>query len=229
MTLRPLGYSLLIHLFLLIVFIVLYSRQEEEKTSEPLKIRISTLTPSTQPVPNVAFHQPAPSLPQPQKVKQSVVSPSPIPSRAPSLPAPTIENTPAKPLAPTPQLPAPALTAPVVQVPKTQPSAAAPPPPPPAVNVEKEFLDAHLGEIRAILIKNLKYPRNAQRLRMQGEVQVSFRLLSNGSVENINVRRSSGFDLLDEDACTLIKNTASQFPKPTKTVDITVPLSYQLR
>ncbi|MDD5212760.1 MAG: TonB family protein [Sulfuricurvum sp.] len=103
------------------------------------------------------------------------------------------------------------------------------PPIVPSVNIEKEFLNAHLGEIRALLIQNLKYPRNAQRLKMQGEVRIGFRLKSDGSVENIEVIQSSGFELLDEDARTLIKNTAPQFPKPTKNISLSIPLSYLLR
>ena len=90
-------------------------------------------------------------------------------------------------------------------------------------------MDAHLGEIRALLIQNLKYPKNAQRLKMQGEVRVSFRLKSDGSVENIEVLKSSGFEILDEDAKALINHTAPQFPKPTKSVSLSIPLSYLLR
>ncbi|MCL4432581.1 MAG: TonB family protein [Epsilonproteobacteria bacterium] len=98
-----------------------------------------------------------------------------------------------------------------------------------SVNIEKEFLDAHLGEIRALLIQNFRYPKNAQRLKMQGEVRISFRLKSDGSVENVEVVKSSEFELLDEDAKALIKNTAPQFPKPTKNISLSIPLSYLLR
>jgi protein TonB len=111
----------------------------------------------------------------------------------------------------------------VIEAPK------APPPPPPPVNVEKEFLNAHLGEIRGQLLQNFKYPKMAQKLKMQGEVKVSFSLSSDGSVDNIKVVESSGFDILDEDAVALIQKTASTFPKPSKSVRITVPLSYVLR
>jgi periplasmic protein TonB len=64
---------------------------------------------------------------------------------------------------------------------------------------------------------------------MQGEVRIAFTLGADGSVEDIKIIEGSGFDLLDEDARTLIEKTASKFPKPSKSVRISVPLSYVLR
>ena len=69
----------------------------------------------------------------------------------------------------------------------------------------------------------------AQKLKMQGDVRVSFSLEKDGSVANVKVIESSGFDILDDDAVALINKTASSFPKPTKSVRISVPLSYVLR
>jgi protein TonB len=68
----------------------------------------------------------------------------------------------------------------------------------------------------------------AQKLRMQGDVRVSFSLDNDGKVSNIKVIGSSGFDILDEDAVSLIEKTASRFPKPSESVRISVPLSYTL-
>ncbi len=165
------------------------------------------------------------------------IKPIPVQKTTPITPTPLIQKapTPLPAVQPTPTIAPQPIARPSISVPT------APPSPPveapkavhqpivPSVNVEKEFMDAHLGEIRALLIQNLRYPRNAQRLKMQGEVRISFRLKSDGSVENIEVVKSSGFEILDEDAKALIKNTAPQFPKPSKSISLSIPLSYLLR
>lgn len=225
---RPLFYSLLVHFCLLCVFIFsfMYHPKKESQTSLNLKM-ISLSLPAKSSLPE------KPTLHQ----QKEAIKPLPVKKETPITPTPVIQK------ALTPALTA--QSAPmIVSQPISRPSIttqATPPSPPveaprithpliaPSVNIEKEFLSAHLGEIRALLIQNLKYPRNAQRLKMQGEVRVSFRLKSDGSVENIEVIQSSGFELLDEDARALIKNTAPQFPKPTKSISLSIPLSYLLR
>jgi len=223
---RSLSYSLIIHISLLCVFIVALSHESKKESRTPLKLQMISLPTHT------AAVNPKPMMTQPIPIpKPTPIIPTPV-IKAPSTPvsipknqqlptATTVPKQSAQPVA--------ATFAPVqAEAPKTVHTISAPPSVP-SVNVEKEFLDAHLGEIRALLIQNLKYPRNAQRLKMQGEVRVSFRLKSNGSVENIEVLQSSGFEILDEDAKALIKNTAPQFPKPSKSVHLSVPLAYLLR
>ena len=184
----------------------------------------------------ISFSSPAspalahkPTLPQPiQDVKTL-----PVQNETPATPTPVIQKIPTS-TQPITTIAPQSIARPNIPTASTPPSEPAPAPkvihpPAPSVNVEKEFIDAHLGEIRALLIQNLKYPKNAQRLKMQGEVRVAFRLKSDGSVDNIEVIQSSGFELLDEDAKALIKNTAPQFPKPTKSISLSIPLSYLLR
>ncbi|MCX6061736.1 MAG: TonB family protein [Campylobacterales bacterium] len=220
---RPLGISLLLHAVLLGLFFFGISIYVQKKPPEPLKIHISSfVAPAKQ------------NIQTPLPPKQQV--PAPIPKKIPIPLAVTI------PIKPTPIVPHPT-TMPVVQTISQAPSVistptpVAPPktvvptpqlPPAPPINVEKEFLNAHLEEIRGLLLQNLKYPKMAQKLKMQGEVRIAFSLNSEGRVEDIKVIESSGFDLLDEDARTLIEKTASRFPKPSKSVRISVPLSYVL-
>lgn len=225
---RPLFYSLFIHFCLLGVFIFAFTHDPKKESKTAIKLKMVSLSSPVSPsLPK------KPTLLQPKEDIKSlpVQKPTPITS-APIIqkaltPAPTAQPIPAVAAQP---MPSPSLT---VQATPLSPALETPkvtyPPITPSVNIEKEFLNAHLGEIRALLIQNLKYPKNAQRLKMQGEVRVSFRLKSDGSVENIEIIQSSGFELLDEDAKALIKNTAPQFPKPTKSISISVPLAYLLR
>ena len=220
---RSLTYSLAIHLCLLAVLIFTLLPDSKKETRKSLKLQMISLSPSPATLSKPTIAQPTvPTKPIPvQKTKPLTPATVSIKAIKPLLPAPvTIPiQTPSTPVV---QTIAPVETPKAVHVPTPQPQVQ-------SVNIEKEFLDAHLGKIRALLIQNLKYPRNAQRLKMQGEVRVSFRLKSDGSVENIEVVQSSGFEILDEDAKTLIKNTAPQFPKPTKSITLSVPLAYLLR
>lgn len=99
----------------------------------------------------------------------------------------------------------------------------------PSVDIEEQYLEDHLSTIRDVLVKYRKYPSQAVRLKQEGAVKVTFRLKQNGDVEDIRVVGSSGYELLDEDALKLIQKTAEYFPKPPKSVRITVPLRYNLK
>lgn len=222
--LRPLGISLLLHAFLLGLFLFWLTSDKPKKIPHPLKIHISAYTPSETSSKLITPH--TTSVPQHRQILPAIVPVTqPVtPSHAATRVSTPTPDTPAI----VPSKPAAVIQAtPVVETPK--PSSIVTPTLSPPINIEKEFINAHLGEIRALLIQNLKYPRNAQRLKMQGEVRVSFRLKSDGSVDNIEVTQSSGFEILDEDAKALIKNTAPQFPKPTKSISLSVPLAYLLR
>lgn len=226
--LRPLLFSLFIHICLLglFIFAFTYTPKKESRTSLKLQMICSCSVPATLSKQQISV-QPTKEIKSIPMQKTTPITPTTPIQKAPT-PLPAVQPTPT--VVPQPSA-RPSISVPTVAPPL--PSVEAPKavhqPIVPSVNIEKEFLDAHLGEIRTLLIQNLKYPRNAQRLKMQGEVRVSFRLKSDGSVENIEVIKSSGFEILDEDAKALIKNTAPQFPKPSKSINLSIPLSYLLR
>ena len=218
---RPLGMSLLLHAVLLGLFLFWLSMYVQKKQDEPLKIHLSSFTTPTQ----QKIQPPQPLQKQtPVPIPKNISAPSVISTQAKPLPVAThLTPLPIAPVIPQPiPVSTPAIPTKTV-IPTPQP------PSTPPINVEKEFINEHLGEIRGLLLQNLKYPKMAQKLKMQGEVRIAFSLNSDGSVEDIKIIESSGFDLLDEDARTLIEKTASRFPKPSKSVRISVPLSYVLR
>lgn len=227
--LRPLGISLVLHLIVFGFFLFWFTGDRVKQASKPLKINIASFVAPSVQTPSPRVPTPLPAVP----LKQTI---API-QKSTSLPPVVTKSLPTK-IAPAPMVTPPVTTSKIepisvqvpaiiaVETPKTP--MAAPTPPSPPVNVEKEFLNAHLGEIRGLLLQNLKYPKMAQKLKMQGEVRVYFSLSSDGSVDDIRVVESSGFELLDEDAKALIEKMASRFPKPTKSVRINVPVSYVL-
>lgn len=100
---------------------------------------------------------------------------------------------------------------------------------PSAPKQQENYEEENLGRIRSILMERLVYPKNAVRLKQQGEATVTFTLEANREVSQISITKSSGFELLDDAAKNLIINSAGEFPKPSKAVRISVPVAYKLR
>lgn len=214
--------SIVFHVGVVGAVIALSSFIEEEKEEEiVLELSLSEPTPSVpqseitpeqkvQPIPHKTI-EPTPQLPIVKEAKFSEeVKPQP------QIKEPIIETKPIETPQPIAQIEA-KIAPPVLQ------------PVVPQVNAEEQYLDDHLSTIRDILVKYRKYPSQAVRLKQEGSVKVTFRLKQNGDVEDIRVVGSSGYDILDEDALSLIQKSAAYFPKPPKPVRITVPLNYSLK
>lgn len=182
-----------------------------------LKILLNTPEPSPDiPIPHISQPTPTPQiqpkpLPKPTPIKTPVLAPSKPTITAPQ-PTPVIQNV---------SVPKVAENIPVAV------QKASPPPPPP--KVEEYYEEENLGRIRSILAARLKYPKNAVRLKQQGECIVTFTLEPNRDVNQITITRGSGFEMLDSAAKELIETSASEFPKPKKSIRISVPIDYKLR
>ncbi|MFC1835493.1 energy transducer TonB [Thermodesulfobacteriota bacterium] len=74
-----------------------------------------------------------------------------------------------------------------------------------------------LADLKARVIAAIKkasyYPRKSARRKERGEVIVSFRLWKDGRVDGIEIRRSSGSEILDEAAVKTMRKAAKDFPK----------------
>ena len=68
------------------------------------------------------------------------------------------------------------------------------------------------GKVVSKLRRSRRYPREAQRQRLTGEVRVAFTVSSNGSVSGIRIVRSSGSPVLDQAAVATVQR-AAPFPK----------------
>lgn len=235
-SLRPLLLSVATHTFIIVAGWATFIHQKEIPKKEiPFRISLQIQSaPSVQhqeiplpvkqhivPTPNV-IKTAEPDI-QPQKPK-SIETPSrsaemeAVPAIKPSLPQ-------------TPVTIAPTHSDPVT--PKAAPSEPllpkAPPPPSPAPNIQKLYEEENLGTIRTLLAERLKYPRNALRLQQQGISIMAFTLSPSGEISAITLIKSSDFELLDDAARGLIESTAQLFPKPSKSVRITIPIEYKIR
>ena len=93
--------------------------------------------------------------------------------------------------------------------------------------------DRYAGRLRAWLERHKTYPREARRKRLEGVVYLYFRASRDGRVVSHEIRKSSGFVLLDRETEALLQRAQ---PLPAFTsgmtaayIDIVVPIDYSLR
>ena len=89
------------------------------------------------------------------------------------------------------------------------------------------YLKEHFAYIRDKILKNISYPTLARRMGWQGLVQLSFIIASDGSVKDIRIIQSSGFEVLDRKAVETVKETAP-FPKPPAEARLVIPITFRL-
>jgi len=68
--------------------------------------------------------------------------------------------------------------------------------------------------IKVERIGNLNYPEQARRNKVYGKLQLSVSILKDGSVENVEVSRSSGHRILDAAAMRIVKLASPYAPLP---------------
>ena len=93
----------------------------------------------------------------------------------------------------------------------------------PDTNQQEDITDA----IQQAILRYKKYPKRAQRAEMQGTVIVGFSWSSLG-LANLKVLKPSQYALLNEYCLELIINASKDFPKVEQTVDITIPIGFEL-
>jgi periplasmic protein TonB len=82
--------------------------------------------------------------------------------------------------------------------------------------------------IRHDILKNIRYPEKARRMRWEGRVVVGFSVLENGAVREVVVVKSSGFPALDESARVAVLKTAFSRKIPRR-LDVVLPVEYKLQ
>ena len=98
--------------------------------------------------------------------------------------------------------------------------------------VRQDSLSPYLRKVRQKIEQVKKYPGTASKFGVEGTVYVEFTILSNGTVEKVEVARSSGHQTLDEAAVLAIKSAApfQPFPETIKrqSLRIELPLVFKL-
>ena len=164
--------------------------------------------------------------PEPKKVEKKTL-PKPEPR-----PEPKIEPKPE----PTPAVTAPApvaTPAPVVNsnLPANNKSIASAPAQKVAqeLNLSNAQSDEDFSKVIAAVKKYKNYPNNARRMKHQGVVEVRFLLKTDGSMDELKVTKSSGFESLDNGALENVKKASSEFPKPKEARYLRFPIAFTLK
>ncbi|MBD3809660.1 MAG: energy transducer TonB, partial [Sulfuricurvum sp.] len=91
----------------------------------------------------------------------------------------------------------------------------------------------YIAYIRQLIDERKVYPKNAKRLKQMGTVTVRFKVIDDGTIKNVSVIDSSGFELLDQSAKELLENIGRfrAIPKELEDelIDLTLPIEYTLR
>ena len=186
--------------------------------------------PEPKPEPKV---EPKP-LPKPEPKK--IEKPKPEPKKVEKKPLPKPEPRPEPKVEPKPAItaPAPATTpAPVVNsnLPANNKSIASAPVQKVAqeLNLSNAQSDEDFSKVIAAVKKYKSYPNNARRMKHQGVVEVRFLLKTDGSIDELKVTKSSGFESLDNGALENVKKASSEFPKPKEARYLRFPIAFTLR
>nr|WP_148786496.1 energy transducer TonB [Campylobacter concisus] len=164
--------------------------------------------------------------PEPKKVEKKPL-PKPEPRPEPK-PEPKVEPKPAiTPPAPT-ATPAPAVNS---NLPANNKSIASAPAQKVAqeLNLSNAQSDEDFSKVIAAVKKHKSYPNNARRMKHQGVVEVRFLLKTDGSIDELKVTKSSGFESLDNGALENVKKASSEFPKPKEARYLRFPIAFTLK
>lgn len=89
--------------------------------------------------------------------------------------------------------------------------------------------EKYLNSIRAKIYSHKRYPKTAAMNGIEGETLVSFAVDNNGNVADMEVKKSSGFEILNRAAVEAVKNASPFHPHGfEKTVRIEVPFKFKL-
>ena len=210
------------------------------------------------PEPTPPAPPPPPEPPKPEPKPEPKVEPKPLPKPGPKKiekPKPEPKKVEKKPEPKPEPRPEPKIEPKVEPKPEPTPAVTAPAPiatPAPAVNtnlpannksiasapaqkVAQELnlsnaqSDEDFSKVIAAVKKHKSYPNNARRMKHQGVVEVRFLLKTDGSIDELKVTKSSGFESLDNGALENVKKASSEFPKPKEARYLRFPIAFTLR
>ena len=245
--------SLLVHSVALYFIMVHHHFEIKVSEQKPIKISLNSFVPETtapqiaeqvlipEPTPPAPPPPPEPPKPKPEpKVEpkplpkpepKKIEKPKPEPKKVEKKPEPRPEPKIEPQIEPVPSpvaTPAPAVN---TNLPANNKSIAATPAQKVAqeLNLANAQSDEDFSKVIAAVKKHKNYPSNARRMRHQGVVEVRFLLKTDGSIDELKVTKSSGFESLDNGALENVKKASSEFPKPKEDRYLRFPIAFTLR
>ncbi len=122
--------------------------------------------------------------------------------------------------------------------PKVKPKPKPPPPPPKPVQqavqedkvIDPTLEDRIIGQLIRFVEKHKQYPKQAQRMGVQGRNFISVSINANGQVASAELVTPAGNALLDNASKGLAQKVIGlQLPNPDKTMTVRIPISYTFK
>lgn len=190
---------------------------------EPIVERVPEPPPEPEPEPEPKPEPP----PKPKPVKKK---PAPIKAPPPPEPPPVVAEPPPRPIAtsPVPEAPPPVFSVPV----EPTPPIVVPPEPVKPQPVDDEVIEGYEQTLTGVIGKQQRYPGVARMRNWQGIAVVLIKFAPGGSVRDVSIAQSSGFDILDEEALEMVKR-ARPLPQPpanlgSREFSVRVPIRFRL-
>jgi periplasmic protein TonB len=95
-------------------------------------------------------------------------------------------------------------------------------------NYRQTYMKNNLSYIIRAIKKYKKYPYNAKKRGIEGKCILSCLYTKKGVVENIKVKKSSGFEILDSNSIEILKLASREFKVPKQTIELHIPFNYYL-
>jgi len=106
-------------------------------------------------------------------------------------------------------------------------------PHPTAQRASTEAIDSYRRQLTDLFAREHEYPRVAAMRGWEGEVRLRLRVARRGQLLGVRVDRSSGFEVLDQDALALLEGHGKLPPLPealeVAEIEVVVPITYRLR
>jgi protein TonB len=97
--------------------------------------------------------------------------------------------------------------------------------------VQKAYLEKNLSSFQVItqrVLTRLGYPKLAAKLRIGGTNIVEFMFHPDGSITNLKITNSSGYEVFDKYSLELIEIAYKDYPRPTTSTKLKFNVRYQL-
>ncbi len=90
------------------------------------------------------------------------------------------------------------------------------------------YIKNNLAYIIKAIKKYKKYPYSAKKRGFEGKCVLSCLYTKKGTVENIRVKKSSGYEILDSNSIKILKLASQEFKTPVKNIELYIPFNYYL-
>lgn len=97
--------------------------------------------------------------------------------------------------------------------------------------VQKAYLEKNLSSFQVItqrVLNRLGYPKLAAKLRIGGTNIIEFMFHPDGSISNLKITNSSGYEVFDKYSLELIEIAYKDYPRPTTSTKLKFNVRYQL-